>query len=373
MKEKQVVVCTDGIFPHAVGGMQRHSRLLIENLAALNTWKIIVIHPHPEKIFSSFTNIEEVNIKGIDPKKKYLRECYNYSKRVYNVIQNYPHAVIYSQGLSVWYKQSTFSKRLIVNPHGLEPFQAIGVKDKLVAIPFKYIFKKIFNKASYIISLGGRLTDILSSIVPAQKIVVIPNAVEPVQLAERSFDHEPLRLLFVARFAHNKGIHILMRAIKNLNKEGSGSRFQFHLAGKGPLFKKYTSENNEKNIVFHGFVTDEQLHDLYRTSDAFVFPTLFEGMPTVILEAMTNGLPVISTDTGAVSELVDSNSGWLIQKNSVSQLEDALKCFANSNTEQKKSMSNYAKNKVLEKFTWQRVAQAHVLLFDTIYQSKNKE
>ena len=48
-KRLQVVFCTDGIFPHAVGGMQKHSKLLVEELARMNLLDLVVIHPHHDK------------------------------------------------------------------------------------------------------------------------------------------------------------------------------------------------------------------------------------------------------------------------------------------------------------------------------------
>ena len=56
-KRLQVVFCTDGIFPHAVGGMQKHSKLLVEELARMNVLDLVVIHPHHDKkVFQDFLN-----------------------------------------------------------------------------------------------------------------------------------------------------------------------------------------------------------------------------------------------------------------------------------------------------------------------------
>ena len=78
-----IVFCTDGIFPYQIGGMQRHSRKLIESLAK-NEIQIVVVHPHNESIFNDFDNIVEYHVKGIDISKKYLIESYYYSKRVFD-------------------------------------------------------------------------------------------------------------------------------------------------------------------------------------------------------------------------------------------------------------------------------------------------
>ena len=133
----RLAFCTDGIFPEAVGGMQRHSKLLLEELAQKEGISIDVFHPHNKVIFPEHASIKEIFVKPTEEKRNYLKECYAYSKRIYSHLSSGNYDVIYSQGLSVWHKCEEFSDRLVVNPHGLEPFQAIGFKDKLIAIPFK--------------------------------------------------------------------------------------------------------------------------------------------------------------------------------------------------------------------------------------------
>src|SRR5690606_10025817 len=109
--------------------------------------------------------------------KNYLKECFAYSKRIHKALTEGEFDIIYSQGLSVWYEADQFSDKLIINPHGLEPYQAIGFKNSLLAIPFKRVFNRIFSKSRYVVSLGGRLTGILEKHVDSKKIVVLPNAV----------------------------------------------------------------------------------------------------------------------------------------------------------------------------------------------------
>lgn len=364
----KVIFCTDGIFPYQVGGMQRHSRFLIEHLSKMDHLQLIVLHPHSEKIFASNNAITEELISPIDTSKNYLRECYHYSKRVYDVIQKYPGSIVYAQGLTVWFNIKKINMPVIVNPHGLEPYQSIAFKDKLLSIPFQYIFNSIFNKADYVVSLGGKLTDILKiKVSNKNKIVVIPNAVAlPLANQERKWN-EKLKLLFVARFAHNKGIHILVEAIKQLNNEGYADKFEFNLGGKGPLFEYFSKKFNYQNVSYLGFISDEQLIELYKTNDLFVFPTLFEGMPTVVLEAMSYGMPAVVSDVGATAELIDDKEkGYLIQKNSVEALKKSILHFYHLTSKEKQQLSDAAYNHVKNNFTWEIVAQKHVELFQRI-------
>ena len=369
MKNLKIVFCTDGIFPHSIGGMQHHSNLLIEYLAKNNKVDLIVIHPHEEKVFAASSNIHEFFVKPINPKKNYLLECYRYSKRVYKIISEQGNCIIYSQGLSVWYNIKRVSDRLIINPHGLEAYQVISLKEKMVAIPFKIIFNYLFNNAAYVISLGGKLTGILNNTITNHitKVIELPNGVNfGTSFSNKHFNTDKINFLFVARFAHNKGIHILLEAIKELNSEGWENKLNFNLGGRGPLFEHFRSNFNYKNIIYLGFISDEQLTELYKKADAFVFPTLFEGMPTVVLEAMSFGVPIIVSDVGATAELVDSTNGYLINKNSVFELKKAIIDFYNSEKSYKEKLSKSSLNKIKNKYEWSIVAKKHIELFKKV-------
>ncbi|MEP7262896.1 MAG: glycosyltransferase family 4 protein [Bacteroidota bacterium] len=362
---KQVVFCTDGIFPHAVGGMQRHSALLIEELARMNEMDLIVIHQHPAKVFPSHLNITEIPLNYQPGKGNYLLECYRYSKKVMEAVEKYPDAVIYSQGLSVWHNISKVGHRVIVNPHGLEPFQTIDLINYLKTAPLRMAFRYIYKRAAKIVSLGGKLTPILQSIAGKEKVVVLPNAVTIDKFPDRNYSGEHMNLLFVGRFAGNKGIHILMKAVEDLNKEGYLKRLHFQLAGKGPLYEEYIKKYNFPNVTFHGFTSDEKLKELYLENDAFVFPTLYEGMPTVVLEAMAAGMPVIVSDTGATAELVDHSNGFLIEKNNVRALKCAVQGLYQMTPQQRAQLSANSFERVKKQFTWPVVAQMHTQLFNT--------
>ncbi|HSH66952.1 MAG TPA: glycosyltransferase family 4 protein [Bacteroidia bacterium] len=367
MTEKiKVIFCTDGIFPYSIGGMQRHSRLLIETISKNNNIEIIVLHPHDKKVFSADLSLTEIQVTPINTSKNYLLECYRYSKRIYDIVIKYPDHLIYSQGLCIWYNIKYLRKRTIINPHGLEPYQAVSIKDKLIALPFIFVFNYLFKYATVIISLGGKFTDILKNkIKDPGKIVVIPNAIlSQGENIDKKFRSDKTNLLFIARFAHNKGIHILMKAIQNLNRKGYKNKLEFYLGGSGPLFNFYSNSFKIENVHYLGFIPDRELFELYKTKDIFVLPTLFEGMPTVVLEAMSYGLPVIVSDVGATGEIVDHENGYLIQKNSVQQLMDSIVQFHESNNSEKKRMSLKSIEKVESKFTWKMVSFQHALLFE---------
>lgn len=378
MKPK-VIFCTRGIFPFSVGGIQRHSKLLIEELAKRNNVDITVIHPHSEEtVFDPALKVHEIAVPDISQNRPYLLELYNYSQRVASVLNKteFSKHLIYAQGFTIWKQIERFKHRLIYNPHGLESFQTISSLDYIKLMPFRILSRHLFNNAARVISLGGKLTDIINRNTSngASKIATLPNATHiPKVDFTPSKNREKVICLFVGRFAENKGIVHLLRAVKIINEKGYGARFHFVLGGKGPLFKNLRKEyGNLKNVEFKGFVDDNELKVLYQAADVFILPTLFEGMPTVILEAMSYRLPIIVTDVGATRELVGTDNGFIIPKASPDGIVECLLNFDALPPEQRVKSGEASYAKVKDQFSWGKVAELHEKLFLEIHQGNLK-
>ena len=367
----RVTLCTDGVFPHAMGGMQRHSRLLAEHLVKSHDVELTVLHPHPIGIFDPALGIREVHVPDIDRSKFYLRELWRYSERVGEELERSMPDVIVSQGFCVWKGIERFRSRLIVHPHGLEMFQMLTSKEHLLGWPFRRALRHILRNSRVCISLGGKLTPILREQVEGSscEVVVLPNATDiPADaVGPRTTDNgQTLSLLFVGRFVFNKGIDVLMSVAERLVKEGRGNRVRFDLAGDGPLLERYQAQGLPANVRLLGRVDDDQLALLYAASDAFILPTRFEGMPTVVLEAMARARPIIVSDVGATAELVTPHNGYLLPPGNADALYNAILAFAERPPEVRAKMGRYSYERVLERFSWPVVAQSYLALFRRI-------
>lgn len=351
----KVLFCTDGIFPHMVGGMQRHSRLLVEALARTGEVELVVVHPHPGiQVFEGLHHITEIALQPLPAKKYYLFELWDYSKEVLAIARKHPDHIIYSQGLSIWSGITEVTERLIVNPHGLEPYQVLGFKDKVKTWLFRRAFDSIFRRAAGVVSLGGRLTGILKERMGpklANRIYVLPNATESPGEVPLKSKESPMGFFFAGRFAWNKGIGVLLQAAQQLNEAGYADRFRLELGGKGPLFEEMKAQYPLPNVKFLGFIPDEELQNCYLRNQVFVLPTLFEGMPTVVLEAMAHAMPIIVTDVGATLELVSEKNGLIIEKNSVESLVKAMKAFMEMDQAELADRSAASRAKFLDQFT----------------------
>lgn len=367
-----VAICSDGVFPEAIGGMQRHTRLLVETIARHHPEVCLtVVHTHPGKeLFRGTRNVSEVAVDPRPGRRQYLLECFALAARFEAALRRMPDAVVYSQGICVVNDIREFSHRLIVNPHGLESFQSLTLRDWAASTPFRLVQKRTFRHARHLVSLGGKLTGILQregGSIPG-KVVVLPNGVVvPMQAPQRErHPDDPLKLIFVGRLAANKGVPDLLAAMDELARRGAGTRFHLDVVGGGPLLEHLRGSNGRQNVTFLDKVSDDQLEQLYERADALVLPTLFEGMPTVVLEAMARGIPALVTDVGASRELVDSSNGEIIPKRDPAGLADALARLDGMGPAGRRTLGEAGRRRALSRFTWERVAADHVKLFAAV-------
>ena len=126
---------------------------------------------------------------------------------------------------------------------------------------------------------------------------------------------------FIGRFTDQKGIKILLEAIKNDKNE-----FKFNIYGEGELenyIDEYINKNNLTNVKLHGY--SNNVVEVFEQSDIVVAPSIDEGLPYVLIEAVNCGLPIISTEVGGIPEIVyNLENGLLIESNSSSKLNEAL-------------------------------------------------
>lgn len=136
------------------------------------------------------------------------------------------------------------------------------------------------------------------AVAPAE-VVVKPNFVEP---DPRIGNGAGGYALFVGRLSPEKGIHTLLQALKPLDEDVT-----LNIAGTGPLEPAIRDATaRDPRIHWLGWQGREQVMALLRDAALLVFPSLwYEGMPRTILEAFATGTPVVASDLGGMSELVD--------------------------------------------------------------------
>jgi glycosyltransferase involved in cell wall biosynthesis len=174
---------------------------------------------------------------------------------------------------------------------------------------------------------------------------------------------EPDSLLFVGRLAPGKGLSDLVQAMVGIVRRHPMARLR--IAGHGPLHTKLKALVGQNGLAGQvellGHVDSRnRLRDLYRDAWALILPSHHESMPTVLLEAMACGTPVISTDVGSVSDVVaNGTNGLLIPPRAPGELARAT-CLLLSDAGLRNRLGTAARRSVEERFSWEAVGAAYL-------------
>jgi len=269
---------------------------------------------------------------------------------------------------------------LIVTCHGQLRFDN-PLYDSIERLYNRSLGRSVFEKADAIVALSSSDKGYISSFgIDKDKITVIPNAIDPAELDRyrlRSDELEAFKewynlsgkriVLYVGQIIQRKGISYLLKSIP-LILQRSKEEPVFVFVGKGDALKDSLCLAQElgieKNVIFTGPVSARDLVAFYQIADIFVLPSLSEGLPTSILEAMHFGLPVVSTDIPGVKDhfndfaiLVPPKNELALSNAIISVLDD--EDFASM-------LSRRGRKLVLDKYTWDNIVGCYELLYSKV-------
>ena len=200
-----------------------------------------------------------------------------------------------------------FGRKLIIHQHNKGMSKDLGS-------PWRVKLLKAVYKNTSVILLSWKLYPDIEAIVQREQIRICPNGI-PV---EPSFNILPARnnpiphLLFLSNLIPSKGVYVLLDALKILKDKGH--KFVCNFVGgeskeiSAGIFKQAVSSRELNGYVeYLGKKYGEEKNKILAKHDIFVFPTFYDNecFPLVLLEAMQAGLPCISTDEGAIPDLLD--------------------------------------------------------------------
>jgi glycosyltransferase involved in cell wall biosynthesis len=164
--------------------------------------------------------------------------------------------------------------------------------------------------------------------VPAERIQVVVPGTDAAPLARGSDGRHGVELLCVASVIPRKGYDVLLRALAGLRDR----RWRLTCAGSldmdpptaHSVLALIRDTELESRVVLAGSVDAAEVAALYDTADLLVMPTLYEGYGMVVAEALARGVPVVSTTTGAIPDLVGDDAGLLVPPGDETSLAAAL-------------------------------------------------
>jgi glycosyltransferase involved in cell wall biosynthesis len=165
-----------------------------------------------------------------------------------------------------------------------------------------------------------------------EDVGVIPNvtgglAVAPAGEVEGAPAYEPGYLLFVGRLRIRKGVEVLLEALRELRGRVPGAVLKIAGDGehRGALERKAAGLGLGSAVTFLGTRDGSQVRTLLAGAAALVVPSIYEGMPLVVLEAMERGVPVVASAVSGIPEVVvDGETGWLVPPEDPEALAGAL-------------------------------------------------
>ena len=132
---------------------------------------------------------------------------------------------------------------------------------------------------------------------------------------------------------------------------------------------QYTPEfDYPDNLIFMGNISGAASYIAY--ADLFVLPSNYEGLPMVIIEALSNGIPVVASAVGGISELLDGNNGFAVENNAKKMASIINKIISAGNID-KEQMSLAAKDTYFKNFTVDKMAEGYINIYNNILKKAN--
>jgi glycosyltransferase involved in cell wall biosynthesis len=175
-------------------------------------------------------------------------------------------------------------------------------------------------------------------------------------------------IMYVGRIDLEKGLFDLVECGKQISNKRSD--LSFIIAGTGKDLKKLKNKIKKENLQdmfkFLGQVDKDKLLKLYQNATLFVFPSYHEGLPGVLLEAMSCGLPIIATDVRGNRDLIShEENGILIPIQDSKKMAEKINILL-ENKKLREQLGKNARKTIVEKYTWNNVYNNYLKCYESL-------
>ena len=226
-----------------------------------------------------------------------------------------------------------------------------------------YLIEKIAYKAADKIVLASESDkEFIESKfkIATSKIEIIPNYIDTELFKPLLTQKEKDRIIFVGRLEEQKNLFNLIEAIDNLP-------IKLVLVGSGSLkekLKNFTKDKNAK-VEFKGNIPNEKLPEELNKSEVFILPSLYEGCPKTLLEAMSCGLPCIGTNVDGIKEIIKhKENGYLCETSADSIRKAILEVLDDKMLQQK--LSRATRRTILENFSFEKNIEKEMKIYQSL-------
>lgn len=264
-----------------------------------------------------------------------------------------------------------------------EPYSRLNANEKFL-VSFNWFLRffeeGILNRARKIIAVSHftkwELTKYYK--IPEGKIQVIHNGVDirkfkpannkPRIKSELGFKPDDILIVSVGRLYARKGLFTLIESMPTITKRFPKAKFVISGKGQSDEMNKLLAHADKlgvKNkIVFTGYYPDKKLPKLYQIADVFAFSTFYEHHPFAVLEALSTGLPVVTTTVGGIPETIDNGrNGFLVEPFNERQFADRI-LYLLEHPQEASNMGSLARKTVEDRFDWRIVVKDAIKVYE---------
>ena len=360
------------IYPYVVGGIGIH-------VNELSKWQTFLGHDVTVYINDDRnTPTDEVGIYKVIKFKPIIKIVGNSispnmfyqlikNKNNYDIIHAHSHLFFSTNLCSLIRKFGT--SPLVVTDHGL--------KSQTVPEWFQNIYtytgtKFTLNSADKVICYTEKEKEELINIgIKSQKINVIHNGINTrlfIPNINKISDNN--RLLWIGRFVKGKGVDYLLDAFKLLKAEYPN--LVLTMVGKGPdkerIEKRIQTLAIRDSIKIIDFISNSNIVQLYQNSDVFVLPSLEEGVPRTILEAMSCGIPVVCSRLPHLVDII-KDCGLLVPIKDSQALADGISTIL-SDKELAIRLGENGRRNVTKNYSWEDTVKRTITLYEELIQCR---
>lgn len=363
-------------FKPAIGGGEEHAYQLAKRLikrgheVEVFTSNLLKVYPKYELIVGARSDFDGIHVKRY---------------RAINIIKEYPippkimidlfkekadviHAHGYGWSTSDFSSLISYCKSIpfVLTTHGFFPI-AVRANPLLTRLYLGYSKRFTLRIAKRVICVSRADAKIYRELAGPQKIVVIPNGIDPEfwsELPRQGIFREKHGIsqqiiASVGRIVWGKGFHyllqalpIVLRAISDVTLVIAGEDFGY-LNSLERLSKKL---GVSEHVVLTGYLSSRELKELYVDADVVAIPSVYEPFGIVALEAMACGKPVVAFNVGGLSEIIDDGrDGVLVRRGNAEELAEALVSLL-SNRNLAKGLGSKGIKKT-KRYSWDDIAQ----------------
>jgi glycosyltransferase involved in cell wall biosynthesis len=199
-------------------------------------------------------------------------------------------------------------------------------------------------------------------------VQVIPNGVDPSTFTQGEHrSTQCLEIVFVGRFHRQKNLPELLRQFARAMSSCPERKVTLHMVGQGEYEEDLKFQSSQlsidHHIQWHDWCSKKELIAIHQRCHLMVNPSFYEGLPNAVLEGMSCGLAILVSDVPGNADLVTPECGWSFDVNNPDTLFEALVHVLKIPIEGLLIMGEIARRRVIEHYSWGRVARQYVDAF----------